>query len=886
MFYYSTRVLSIGGAFPLALRDPCADVNLISEDCALQHGFQFKPSKCNLTTGTQQSGSVKGQLVTEGVTVTLLAGTGNEVRLPLTKTLVVPSTKLFGFLAGNEQFHALADYITQYPIAQLHFYPNVVQQPQCVVTVPMARAADARAVCAIRDAAIAEDAASDCSGSVALCSHARCASANQPASSPASEPDSAAELGGDCSAKGSDAPSTSDKTTSQGGTADAADSVGSSAENQRSWGQWLAEKATAASQAGASALIRCMDTKHTVTQEKVRKPRHGKRKRAGVRYELRTSVSVGRTWSGLLTFLLFATTLLATVTGVGATRGRVGGQFGAEVSQHALNTGAYLLHAASAADPSFAYHSDIRDWQTRNHSAAGGPQGIAHALATVDAYGFDGKRIATAHERYAKDPEGGWIWGNSSALSPVQTEQLKQVVRARKDTAFAYSMNDLPGYKGNAGDFRIELDTDKPIIQPPRRYSPQEQKIIKEKTQELVDAGIVVEWTGPTVCAVNPVIAAKKDPDTGLWTGARMAQDYRPVNSHTKHDKYGLHRPEDIFQRTKGAKVFSHLDCRQGFLQVPLAEEDQLKTAFWCGNRLMMYKRMPYGLKNASAAFQRRVDYELTRAGLDHCAAGFIEDIVIWSKTPEEHAAHVAAVLACLAECGLRAHPDKSIFGAEVIEYLGHNLSEHGISPSLAKVEALQPPKNVSELRTQLGFINYYRCYIPNMSLIARDLTELLKTGAPWVWGPRQQAAHDAIKAVFTQEGLVLRPIDYSRQLILHTDFSNRGIAAVLGQLDDDGNEYMCACISRSLNKHEVNYSSYKGEMLASTTSSSPSCRAAPALAIFAEHHDFTPWSLRDLALVARLLAGRPRLHGFAMLLAGRSLLPGSQWRGAERLFR
>ena len=114
-----------------------------------------------------------------------------------------------------------------------------------------------------------------------------------------------------------------------------------------------------------------------------------------------------------------------------------------------------------------------------------------------------------------------------------------------------------------------------------------------------------------------------------------------------------------------------------------------------------------------------------------------------------------------------------------------------------------------------MGFINYYRCYVPNMSALTGGLTKLLRKDQPWVWGPEQDAAFAAIKAVFTKSGLVLRPIDYSRPLILHTDFSNKGIGAVLGQLDGDGNEYMCACVSRSLNKHEQNYSSYKGEMLA-----------------------------------------------------------------------
>ena len=102
------------------------------------------------------------------------------------------------------------------------------------------------------------------------------------------------------------------------------------------------------------------------------------------------------------------------------------------------------------------------------------------------------------------------------------------------------------------------------------------------------------------MCAVNPVVAAKKDPDTGLWTDHRMAQDYRSVNQHTPHDQYGLHRPEEIFQKVGKAVVFSKLDLRQGFLQIPIKAEDQAKTCFWVGNRLMAYRRMPYGLRNTS----------------------------------------------------------------------------------------------------------------------------------------------------------------------------------------------------------------------------------------------------------------------------------------------
>ncbi len=163
-------------------------------------------------------------------------------------------------------------------------------------------------------------------------------------------------------------------------------------------------------------------------------------------------------------------------------------------------------------------------------------------------------------------------------------------------------------------------------------------------------------------------------------------------------------------------------------------------------------------------------------------------------------------MLDMLQSCGLRAHPDKSIFGADVIEYLGHNLSPAGISPHAAKVSAilaLPEPTNVAELRQQIGFISYYRAYIPNASQLMLPFFKLLKKGVPWLWGPEQQA-HQAVKAIFAQEGLVVRCIDYDRPFVLHTDFSARGLGAVLSQHDDAGQEYMVACISRSLNKHEA----------------------------------------------------------------------------------
>lgn len=149
------------------------------------------------------------------------------------------------------------------------------------------------------------------------------------------------------------------------------------------------------------------------------------------------------------------------------------------------------------------------------------------------------------------------------------------------------------------------------------------------------------------------VIAAKKDAVTGMWTDKRMAQDYRRINDRTPPDKYGLHRPEDIFQRVGKARFFTKLDMRQGFLQILILPEHQSRTAYWLDNQLMMYTRMPYGLKNAPAWFQRVMDYEISGAGLDYCAVAFIDDLLIYSDTAEDHIKQIASVLDMHAACEL-----------------------------------------------------------------------------------------------------------------------------------------------------------------------------------------------------------------------------------------
>ena len=849
LYYYPERACALEQdgrlVYVPTLRDFAATASLMPTAVALRYGFIIRPTATRLSTSAQLGCTVRGEVSCEGMHFTLLPDTPHETRVPLTQVLVVDvAPHLFSLLVGNELAKLFGDGLDSYPTPRLHFHPNFVEHPEYRVTIPMrsfiskdTKAANVAVACVTTASSISfpsapelgggEDGSIDCEATVPTHSApSACESAQQPShEQPGSNP--------------GDGKASAAKPSVAGTMSGVARRLAGGVSTVLIFALSMLLTAVTTSCAVATAAAKqvgpvldflvnsaCMATWSAPrVQSADRRPsteRKGKRKRVPRAAWHRNQASpppLRRTWGNLASFALITCLLFSLAAGAGAMHGAVLQSDLAAISSNLVTSGGILLQhggvrpSASSGlgyDPwAEADPGDYAQWDTRGHAVA---------MTSVGSFTPEGHSAAAAYQRYQKDSDGGWIWGNSSLFDSHTSQSLRETVRARKAMSFAYSMEELPGYSGDQGPFTLDLDTERPIVQPPRRYSPKEKEVIVQKTAELMKAGIVREHTGATVCAVNPVIAAKKDPDTGMWTDHRMAQDYRPVNKHTRSDRYGLHRPEDIFHQCAKAKVFSKLDLRQGFLQIPIAKDDQPKTAYWVGNKLMMYERMPYGLKNASAKFQRVMDYELAKAGLDHCARAYIDDVLIFSSSPEEHLKQVAAVLDMLHSCGLRAHPDKSIFGADVIEYLGHNLSAQGISPHHAKVSAimaLQPPKNVSELRAHLGFINYYRCYIPNMSQLTTDLTVLLKKDQPWVWGPAQEAAFAALKAVFAKEGLILRPIDYSKPLILHTDFSNKGLGAVLGQLDDEGNEYMCACISRSLNKHERNYSSYKGEMLA-----------------------------------------------------------------------
>ena len=442
----------------------------------------------------------------------------------------------------------------------------------------------------------------------------------------------------------------------------------------------------------------------------------------------------------------------------------------------------------------------------------------------------DGPTIVPPSPKFIKDPVNGWIIGQHPDGTVAGRELLQSKLIGRHE-AFAYNMRDLKGYSGPMGPMRITL---KPgvdvsnLYSPKRRYSPLESDIINEHGNELRDAKITVESRSPIGVASAPVpfthpaccptLPMKKDLE-GNPTKHRMCTDIRNLNKNSEDDKYGLHLPEELFRRVGDATFFSKIDLRGAFLQLPIHEDDQYLTTWWWGNELWKYTRCPYGLKQAPAHMQRVMDSEIDRAGLANFCVCFIDDLLVYSNSEQEHIEHIALVLDMLLAVDLRAHPDKCILCCEAVEYLGFLLGTSFLHPHTSKIQAIQalkPPTTLRGLQAVLGFCNYYRCFLPDYSVLAHDLNALTRANTPWVWTEVHQAAFDRLKELLCEEGRVLRLYKRDAPTFLYTDWCNHGMGAVLAQVDaDTGREHIVSCISRSLNKHEANYGSYHGELSA-----------------------------------------------------------------------
>eukprot|EP00873_Tetraselmis_striata_P028787 jgi/Tetstr1/449051/TSEL_036266.t1 len=411
--------------------------------------------------------------------------------------------------------------------------------------------------------------------------------------------------------------------------------------------------------------------------------------------------------------------------------------------------------------------------------------------------------------RSLKDPEKHWRCGRECEAS--QQQQLVELCDSFWDDVWVWSVSDLPAV--NHWEFRIPTTNTQPIKRPKYRLSKTEWDFVDSWCKELLAAGAIRESQSPYSI---PVVCPPKKDDDGNWTGIRVCLDARPLNSVTESWAYCMPKTDELLSKVAGARMYSGFDAKSAFHQLPIAEEDRHKTAFWGSDRQYEWCRMAMGFKNASQAWQRVMDEAL---GDLPFVAVYADDICVFSGAAEmsdaevfqQHLQHLETVFQRLAKAGIRLAPGKGRMAVRQIAFLGHWVDGEGVFPQHSKVEAvvkMPPPTDVAGLRRFLGMVGYYGKFIEQVAVKRKPLTKL--TGkVPWEWGSEQQRAFEQLKADLVSAP-VLRNPDWSRPFILHTDFSGAGLGAVLAQEDDEGQEYVVEFASRTCQGAEPNYASYE----------------------------------------------------------------------------
>ena len=331
----------------------------------------------------------------------------------------------------------------------------------------------------------------------------------------------------------------------------------------------------------------------------------------------------------------------------------------------------------------------------------------------------------------------------------------------------------------------------------------------------MLDIGAIRHYNSPWA---SPMVLVHKKHGS-----LRFCIDLRKLNAQTVTDAYSLPRIEDALDSLNGTCIFTSLNLNSRYWQVELDEDSIPLTAFTVGP-LGFYEcvRMPFGLTNAPATFQRLMESYLGELHLKWCII-YLDDIIIFSKNPDDHITRLEGVFEKLAKAGLKLKPSKCKFFKPSLKYLGHIVSKDGIATDPHKIEAIcnwPTPKMVTDVRSFTGFTNYYRKFIKGYAKIARPLHELTsgengkKKNHRVEWTNRCKESFDTLKAICS-EGPVLAYADYTKPFVLHTDASAMGLGAVLYQKQEDGKERVIAYASRTLNKSERNYDVHKLEFLA-----------------------------------------------------------------------
>lgn len=323
--------------------------------------------------------------------------------------------------------------------------------------------------------------------------------------------------------------------------------------------------------------------------------------------------------------------------------------------------------------------------------------------------------------------------------------------------------------------------------------------LVEQELQRLEDNGVIepvesAEWLAPLVVVRKP---------NGK---VRLCIDLRELNKKIIVDKFSLPKINEMIARTKGIKWFSTIDLTSAYHQIALHPTSKKLTAFITPFGCYQFRRMPFGLASAAAVFQKLM-HRLFRdtEGVQY----FQDDILVMGKTKEDHDTKLTKVLTILMQNGLTAEWDKCKFSVNTVLYLGHEISDKGVTPKLANTTAIKEaptPQNKNDVRSFLGMAEFYSKFVPHFATKTHHLRQPLKERTAFTWADDTQKEFQSIKDDVC-EALPLHGFDQQALSILTTDASERGLGAVLMQQEKDGDLTTISFASRSLAPNEEKFS-------------------------------------------------------------------------------
>ena len=413
-----------------------------------------------------------------------------------------------------------------------------------------------------------------------------------------------------------------------------------------------------------------------------------------------------------------------------------------------------------------------------------------------------GVAVVKEEEGECESPQGLTLVSCDFVPNESQQQQLDETLQK-----FPNVLCDKPG-KTEVATLSILTGDALPISSHPYRIPPKGRSEVKAQIDQLLFLGIIEASESPWSSAV---VTVKKK--TG---GCRICIDYRAVNGVTTPDPYQMPFIEDILDTLACAKFMSKLDLNKGFHQIPVRMEDKLKTAFCTPWGKFHFCRMPFGLRNGPAVFQRLMD-KILHQDLNYCRV-YIDDIVVFSQSWEQHCQHLSRVLERLKTAGLTANRSKCQWGKQKFEFLGHVVGVGLVSPSDCKISALkdfQQPSSKKGIRQFLGLAGYYRRFIKDYAAHSCALTDATRKSAPEcvVWNDVMYNEFCYLQSILCNVPSLTLPT-IQDDFIVQTDASGRGVGAILSVVRG-GQELPVAYFSRKLKPREMKYSATELEGLA-----------------------------------------------------------------------